>query len=281
MIKLSVIIPTCNRQHSLRRSVNSVLDQNIDNLEVIVVDDYKEDQTSDITNLFADISCVRVVKSWSHSPSGARNIGVSNAKGEYITFLDDDDIYLPGRLKNMLSYFETSATTLSFVSSGRFFETDDFKTIFGDDSQIYGEITLSDVLEDNGIDIGFLMRRDFFNKLNGFDETFSSLEDWDIILRSLLVNNGYKLQRLDYVVNAEIDRNRVSFSQEKSRNKLADKYLFTFGSKWYYENKLRGLHELGLFDWRIFLKSLRYSHSLLPIKIVIKHLLKAKKNDAN
>ncbi|MEZ8351063.1 glycosyltransferase family 2 protein [Vibrio splendidus] len=276
MIKLSVIIPTCNRQHSLRRSVNSVLDQSIDNLEVIVVDDYKEDQTSDITNLFSDTSCVRVVKSWSHSPSGARNIGVSNAKGEYITFLDDDDIYLPGRLKNMLSYFESSSTTLSFVSSGRFFETDDFKTIFSDDSQVYGEITLSDVLEDNGIDIGFLMKREFFNEINGFDEGFSSLEDWDIILRSLLIYNGYKIQRLDYVVNGEVDRNRVSLSQEKSRNSLADKYGLIFGDKWYYENKLRGLYELGIFDWRVFLNTLRYSYSLLPIKVAIKHLIKRK-----
>ncbi|WP_052880219.1 glycosyltransferase family 2 protein [Vibrio coralliirubri] len=276
MIKLSVIIPTCNRQHSLPRSINSVLEQKIDNLEVIVVDDYKEDQTSEITNLLSDISCVRVVKSWSHSPSGARNTGVNNAKGEYITFLDDDDIYLPGRLSNMLSCFEASSTTLSFVSSGRFFETGDFKSIYKDDNQIFGEIKLSDVLEDNGIDIGFLMKREFFNEINGFDEGFSSLEDWDIILRSLLICNGYKIQRLDYVVNGEVDRNRVSLSQEKSRNSLADKYGLIFGNKWYYENKLRGLYELGIFDWRIFLNTLRYSYSLLPIKIAIKHLIKRK-----
>lgn len=272
--KLSVIIPTCNRKHRLRRSVESVIEQKINDLEIIVVDDYKEDQVHDISNLLSDIPNVRVIKSWCQSPSGARNLGVKNAVGEYITFLDDDDIYLPGRLSNMLSYFEGSSKPLSFVSSGRFFEVDNFTEVFCDDSQVYGDIKLKDVLKDNGIDIGLLMRREFFENLGGFDETLSSLEDWDLILRSLQIYNGYKLHRQDYVVNAELGRDRVSLSQEKSRNNLADKHLFSFGEKWYYENKLRGLYESGIFEWHVFFKSLYYSRSLLPVKVAIKHFLR-------
>lgn len=279
MKKISVIIPTCNRQHSLRRSIESVLNQKINDLEIIVVDDYKEDQTNDISSLINDIPYIKIIKSWCHSPSGARNIGVRNATGLYITFLDDDDIYLPGRLNNMITYFENSSTPLSFVSSGRFFEVNDFSEVFCENSQTYGTIKLADVIDNNGIDIGFLMRRDFFNKLGGFDEGLESLEDWDIILRALLVFDGYKLNRLDYVVNAETDRSRVSLLQEKSRNSLADKYQFLFGKEWYYENKLRGLYELGILDWSVFFNSLYYSKSLLPIKIIIKHFLN-KNNDS-
>lgn len=276
MIKLSVIIPTCNRKSSLLRSIESVLNQGLDDFEIIIVDDYKEDQTSDIKKLFINRPCVKVVKSWCHSPSGARNVGVKNSIGEYITFLDDDDIYLSGRLNNMMSFFENSCSTLSFVSSGRFFEINDFQKIFCDENQTYGKIELVDVLDDNGIDIGFLMRRDFFNDLGGFDEKLSSLEDWDIILRALMINDGYKLRRLDYVVNSEVGRDRVSLSQEKSRNDLADKYLFTFGKKWYFENKLRGMYELGMLEVGVLFKSLWYSRSLLPVKIAVKHFLKRK-----
>ena len=274
LIKLSVIIPTFNRTQLLFRSVNSILNQDIDDVEIIIVDDYTKDQTDEIREIFKYLSCVKVVKSWAHRPSGARNIGVKNASGKYISFLDDDDMYLSGRLNNMLTYIEKEPEKLSFLSSGRLFEVNDFQKIMLDDNQKYGVITLSDVLDCNGIDIGFMMRRSLFNELEGFDESLSSLEDWDLILRSLMISNGYKLERLDYAVNCEVDRPRVSLSQEKSRNNLADKYSFKFGKKWYFENKFKGLCGLGEFNLNYAIKYFIYSRSFYDFKSLIYHTLK-------
>ncbi|GHA38929.1 glycosyltransferase family 2 protein [Photobacterium aphoticum] len=276
-IKLSVIIPTFNRAQFLSRSVNSILSQDIDDIEIIIVDDYKKDQTEEIKESFNHLSCVKVVKSWAHRPSGARNIGVKNALGQYISFLDDDDIYLPGRLNNMLTYIENESEKLSFVSSGRLFEVNDFQKVMLDDSQKYGVIKLSDVLDCNGIDIGFMMRREFFNQLDGFDENLSSLEDWDLILRSLMISDGYKIERLDYAVNFEVDRPRVSLTQEQSRNSLADKYLFKFGKKWYFENKFKGLCESGEFNIIYGVKYLLHSSSFYDLKSFVYYTIKTLK----
>ena len=274
MIKVSIIIPTFNRIERLSRAVKSVLNQQLDSFEIIIVDDYTLDQTQKIKIIFDGIPEVNVVKSWKHSPSGARNIGVLSAKGEYITFLDDDDVYLEGRLKNMLSYFESCKEELSFVSSGRIFEVNDFEEIYNDNSQKFGKIVLDDVLTNNGIDIGFLMKRSFFLKLNGFDESLSSLEDWDIIIRALLVFDGYKLKRLDYAVNSESDRDRVSNNQEITRNNLADKFKYKFGKKWYFENKFRGGCESGNFDPVIFIKTFFYCKKIITLKIALRYLIK-------
>lgn len=273
-MKISVIIPTFNRVNSLERSVYSILNQRIDDLEIIIVDDYFEDQTDLIESLFQNFHEVRTIKSNCHSAAGARNLGVSRARGELITFLDDDDIYLPGRLNNMLSFYDKTPEEFSFISSGRFFEINDFICIDGTETQKFGVIELSDVLEKNGIDIGFMMKKNFFNHLGGFDENLNSLEDWDLILRALSIKNGYKLQRLDYVVNSELDRNRVSLSQEKSRRNLAEKYKFTFGKKWYYDNQLIGLYESEVFDFNITMNALLYSRTLTPIKIIIKYIIR-------
>ena len=118
------------------------------------------------------------------------------------------------------------------------------------------------------------MPRGFFNDLNGFDESFDSLEDWDLILRALSIYDGHKIERMDYVVNSELNRNRVSLTQEKSRNNLANKYKFKFGHKWYYENKLRGLYELDEFSYKIFLNTLYHSKSTLPFKVICKYYLR-------
>lgn len=273
-IILSVVIPTCNRNNTILRAIYSVLNQNIDELEIIVVNDTENPISHDMINIVKYNPVLFTSNPGTHGAASARNYGVSIAKGKYITFLDDDDMYLPSRLNNMLTYIEKESDKLSFVSSGRFFEINDFQKVMLDDSQKYGVIKLSDVLDCNGIDIGFMMRRELFNELGGFDEKLSSLEDWDFILRSLMISDGYKIERLDYAVNCDVDRPRVSLSQEQSRNNLADKYLFKLGKKWYFENKFKGLCELGEFSISYAIKYLLYSRSFNDFKSLVYYTLK-------
>lgn len=268
---LSVIIPTCNRIGNLKRAVNSVLLQNISEFEIVIVDDSAQDQTNLIKKIYSGVLNVKVVRSTRHCASGARNIGVQASMGKYVTFLDDDDTYLPGRLSNMLAFIEENEDTYSLISSGRIFEVNDFSTIHLDTTQKFGIIELEDVLDNNGIDIGFMMKRSFFNSLAGFDESFRSLEDWDLIIRSLILKSGFKLNRLDYAANTELDRPRLTLTQDKSRFKLAEKYKFRFGRKWYYEKKLVGLYNENKFPLLTFFQCVYYSRTLLAIKILFLH----------
>lgn len=232
-MKLSVIIPTCNRIDRIGRSVESIKSQKIDDeIEIIVVDDSKKTMVEDLTRMFQHDACVKVVRNQSHGPSQARNLGVKHARGKYICFLDDDDMYLPGRLNNMLSFMDDNSE-YSFVSSGRLLEINDFESIELIGYQNFGIIDLSNNLYENYIDIGIMLRKDLFIEVGGFDEKLTSLEDWDLILRLLKISNGYKLKRLDYAVNIDPNRERVSKNQYVSRRKLACKHHNDFGTHWY------------------------------------------------
>jgi glycosyltransferase involved in cell wall biosynthesis len=98
----SVIVPTYDRPTYLREAVESVLSQSISDLEVIVIDDGSPTPLGDLAD-----ERVRVIHHVSnHGPAAARNSGLEAATGRYITFLDDDDLYLPDRLEITLQGLE-------------------------------------------------------------------------------------------------------------------------------------------------------------------------------
>ncbi|CEO62065.1 glycosyltransferase [Streptococcus pneumoniae] len=85
---VSIIIPTHNRYESLIRAVKSCLHQSYKNIEVIIIDDNYSNEDLGATN--------------------ARNIGIKNSRGKYISFLDDDDEYMPDRILKLMACFKKS-----------------------------------------------------------------------------------------------------------------------------------------------------------------------------
>lgn len=118
---VSVIIPTCKRPHFLARAVDSVLAQTYAHVEVVVVDDNAPDtsaraQTIDVMRQYHDNP--RVVYVLNDHPMGggpARNRGIEQANGSYITFLDDDDIYLPEKVETQLRFTLENDLEMSFT----------------------------------------------------------------------------------------------------------------------------------------------------------------------
>ena len=89
---VSVVMPVYNSEKYLKESLDSVLNQTYENLEVICVDDGSEDHSLDILNYYAKKdSRVRVYTQDNKGPSVARNKALDNAEGEYISFVDSDD----------------------------------------------------------------------------------------------------------------------------------------------------------------------------------------------
>jgi glycosyltransferase involved in cell wall biosynthesis len=123
MMKLSVIIPTWNRAHLVCDAINSALDQRPGDVEVIVVDDASTDNTGDVvTRIYGD--WIRLLRLMDRSGAGAaRNAGVALARGEFVAFLDSDDVWLPGKLDAELRVFEQFPDAEAVVSdSQNFFE---------------------------------------------------------------------------------------------------------------------------------------------------------------
>src|SRR5262245_13108140 len=103
MPKTSIIITTFNRPHLLRRAVESAQAAGSD-VEVVVVDDASCDETATILRSFPEINYVRAERN--QGVAGARNIGLVDGKGEYITFLDDDDVRLPNSVDQQIEVLE-------------------------------------------------------------------------------------------------------------------------------------------------------------------------------
>jgi len=109
---ISVIIPVFNRASLIFNTIQSCLNQTINNLEVVLIDDCSSDDLETALRPFADDERVRLI---SHERnlgvSTARNNGVKAAKGEYVAFLDSDDSWRPAKLEKQLAYVQAQATS--------------------------------------------------------------------------------------------------------------------------------------------------------------------------
>jgi len=103
---VSVIIPTRNRATLLSKAISSVLSQTYPNFELIVIDDGSTDTTPEMVNAFKDRRIVYLrYEKGPRGPNFARNIGLSRASGDIITFLDDDDEFLSDALQTIVDAF--------------------------------------------------------------------------------------------------------------------------------------------------------------------------------
>ena len=101
-IKLSIIIPVYNAEKTLDRCLNSILDQEFDSFEVILVDDGSKDASASICDRYAVSDSRFVVKHQSNSGvSASRNAGLDMARGEYVMFVDSDDALIPYALEEI------------------------------------------------------------------------------------------------------------------------------------------------------------------------------------
>ena len=104
--RVSVVIPTYNRARLLPRAVGSVLAQTFEDWELIIVDDGSDDDTPDVIAGFEDarIRCIRHERNL--GVSAARNTGIAAARGEYVTWFDDDDEWLPDALAPLVALLD-------------------------------------------------------------------------------------------------------------------------------------------------------------------------------
>src|SRR5690349_21108150 len=102
MPAVSIIIPTYNRRELVCEAIASVLAQSLKDFELIVVDDGSEDGTAEAVREFAD---VRYIWQLNRGVSAARNLGVTFSTGEWIAFLDSDDLWQPRKLEQQVKFF--------------------------------------------------------------------------------------------------------------------------------------------------------------------------------
>ncbi len=182
--KISVIIPTYRRSQFVLQAVQSVLKQSFDSIEVIVVDDYSCDNTSDILKGINDPRVVFVQHDANKGAPAARNTGLSVSSGSYIAFLDDDDYWQPDKLEKQLNVFlSRDGESAGLVYCGFKYKHDGIEkkmTI----PHLKGDICMP-LLSKNFIGSASipLVRKECLDSVGGFDESFESCQDWDLWVR--------------------------------------------------------------------------------------------------
>lgn len=119
MIKVSVIMPTYGRPDFLERAAKSVLSQTHKNIELVIINDNipestEDEDTKDVINKINDRRIKPLHTTGKTGGGAARNLGLKECTGDYIAFLDDDDIYLQGKIAHQLKYMEDNGLDVSF-----------------------------------------------------------------------------------------------------------------------------------------------------------------------
>ncbi|WP_419663473.1 glycosyl transferase, family II [Desulfosarcina variabilis str. Montpellier] len=303
MPKISVIIPTYNASNYIQETINSILEQDYKDFEIIIVDDCSSDNTKQKVNEYnlEKITFISLEKNHG-GPSRPRNIGIKNSKGKYIALCDSDDLFCPGRLSTAMALLEkqphigmvfTGATKFNDCTGeliGNFHDGyDKFwsipKTNINNNKYIISsENAFEGLFFENFImPSGVTINKEIFLKVGYFDESLKNGDDWDMWFRitkqakiGFIDEVGFKYRIRSGSVSkrgAELAINRIKVLKKLRKTKLP-KDLYNqlknqlsnhyFGLA--YKYKETGMFRLS-FDY--FKKSLKEKFTLKSIKGLI------------
>ena len=192
MNSISVIIPTYNRATVLPRAIASVLAQKDADFELIIVDDgstekleggWRKADGVKPSSILHPPSDIRVFRQENKGPAAARNLGIKEAKGEWIAFLDSDDEWKPGKLKAQLEFFRKNPDYLIcqteeiWIRNGT--RVNPMKKHRKSGGWIFEKCLPLCVVSPSAV----MMHRKLFEEVGLFDETFPACEDYDLWLR--------------------------------------------------------------------------------------------------
>lgn len=205
--RVSVIIIFLNEERFLAQAIHSVRAQSFTDWELILVDDGSIDGSSAIAHAAADGERVRVVEHPGHANRGmsaSRNAGIAEAQGEFIAFLDADDIWLPHKLDEQLALFDAipevdmiyGRTWIWHQWEAGAERADYFYDLGVSPDRLYPPMHLLPLLIYNKAQtptsINAIMRRSLVDRVGGFEEAFRGMfEDQVFFAKTHLVGNCY------------------------------------------------------------------------------------------
>lgn len=239
--KVSVIIPTYKRSDFLQRAVDSILNQTYKNVEVIVVDDNEPDSeyrkmTEENMRKYDKDERVRYIKNEKNLGGAlSRNVGIKNATGEYITFLDDDDVYLPKKIENQLNFMVKNNLEMSFTDV-RIHNMNDKLVDYREHSYVKSwsneELLKQHIMHHLTPTATYMYKKEAIEKIGGFEQSKVG-QEFRLMLKS--IERGLRIGYLEEanVIQYVHDRERISVGPNKMNN---EKQIFELKKKYF--NKL-------------------------------------------
>jgi len=180
---VSVIIPCYNHAHYLPDAVNSVLAQTFTDWEALIVDDGSTDNTREVAAQFTD-SRIRYIYQENRGLSGARNTGIRAAEGEYLAFLDADDLLTPTFFETCLAALRADTELAGVYTRNHFVDEAGNLLPRRGGQALAGTAFRARILEGGFFPpVSAMVRRTVVVEVGMFDEQLTSVEDWDLWLR--------------------------------------------------------------------------------------------------
>jgi glycosyltransferase involved in cell wall biosynthesis len=189
---VSVIIPTYNRGWIIKEAIDSVLAQDYTEFELIVVDDGSTDHTSDVLDSYKNV--IKVFSQKNKGVSAARNRGIAEASGQFIAFLDSDDLWLSQKLSVQIEFFNQTPDVLIcqteevWIRNG--LRVNPKKRHKKPSGMIFKPSLELCLVSPSAV----MIQRSLFDRVGEFDETLPACEDYDLWLR---ISCGFPIHLID------------------------------------------------------------------------------------
>jgi glycosyltransferase involved in cell wall biosynthesis len=232
----SVVIPAYNAARTLPSTIRSVLAQTKQDFEIIVVDDGSTDDTAEALRRTSDDRRIRYLRQGNLGPASARTAGVQAADGEFVSFLDSDDLWLPIYLESMAAALDDEpAPDLAYTDAWRFI--DGTRRIFRRPIMSTahppprtpppGEALLLEILRRNFVFTSATVRRATVEAVGGFT-TFTRSEDYELWVK--IAASGARFARADGV---------LALYRDRADSRVSDPAAMVRGRKEIYEHILQ------------------------------------------
>lgn len=211
---ISVIMPAYNRGKTIKRAIDSVLNQTYQDIELIIIDDCSTDNTKDVIDLYDDDRLHYIKLEKNSGACYARNVGIENAKGDYIAFQDSDDSWYLDKLEKQLINMNENGSDLDFCY---------FERITDNDVQLFPNKVTKKNIKKYGITKALrygnfistqliLGKKECFLNFS-FDNDLPRLQDFDLILR---ISEKYKISCTpEILASVYVQDDSISKSNEK------------------------------------------------------------------
>lgn len=256
MPKISIITPTYNSSKFVERTIKSVLTQTYTDWEYLIIDDHSTDNTVELINKFAKKDSRIKFYSTSQNSGGPalpKNVGIENAKGEYVAFLDHDDEWLPEKLEKQLKVFSKSKDEkLGLVSCFLNIRDNEGKLLYKHKKNYRGDV-IKQLANGNFIVTSscVMTKLNILKEVGLFDNKLKTSDDWDMWLR--ISQSEYNFEYVpEYLINYNIHgknaytKNVNKNDKEefiilyKKHNEIFLKYnLKAVGHYYFYEKKYK------------------------------------------
>jgi glycosyltransferase involved in cell wall biosynthesis len=234
---ISVIITAYNSEKFIEETIGSVLNQTYKSIEIIIVDDGSTDKTGEALKKFSEIDARIRVFSLHHSgsPAVVRNTGIADAKGEYIAFLDGDDVWEKNKLKEQVNILGKNKEAVLVYSAAVTTGVNIFSPFYEVLPLIHKAAETREDLINKGNSIplsSVLVKKSYLVQAGGFDEDPElKIEDFDLWLRLgelgtfiflPRIHVFYRIHQDQFSADWETKRNRLEYLARKRNLPLRD-----------------------------------------------------------